>query len=140
MNWILVASDFDTHHGNERKSALLDATTKANSDPFMLEEKLSDNKPLDCRCPSMTWLQSAMAVLITITLAIYLSLLGWCPLLSREYAILKTSVILTSGLLFVFCWFGHSVAQERSLFDLKAVADKSAPDVEDFGETIQDGG
>jgi hypothetical protein len=40
------------------------------------------------------------------------------------------SIFLTSGLLLVFCWFGHSVAQEGLLFDLKAVADRSAPEVE----------
>ena len=40
------------------------------------------------------------------------------------------SIFLTSGLLLVFCWFGHSAAQEGLLFDLKAVADRSAPEVE----------
>jgi hypothetical protein len=40
------------------------------------------------------------------------------------------SIFLTSVLLPIFCWFGHSVSQERSLFDLKAVADRSAPEVE----------
>ena len=40
------------------------------------------------------------------------------------------SIVLIPGLLLLFCWFSHSVAQERLLFDLKAVADRPAPDVE----------
>jgi hypothetical protein len=40
------------------------------------------------------------------------------------------SIVLIPGLLLLFCWFGHSVAQERLLFDLKAVADRSASEVE----------
>ena len=44
------------------------------------------------------------------------------------------SIFLTPGLLLLVCWFSHSVAQERLLFDLKAVADRSASDVEKFWE------
>ena len=40
------------------------------------------------------------------------------------------SIVLIPGLLLLFCWFGQSLAQERLLFDLKAVADRSAPEVE----------
>lgn len=40
------------------------------------------------------------------------------------------SIFILPVLLLLTCWFGHSVAQERLLFDLKAVADRSAPDVE----------
>jgi len=39
-------------------------------------------------------------------------------------------IVLIPGLLLLTCWFGHSVAQERLLFDLKAVADRSASEVE----------
>ena len=40
------------------------------------------------------------------------------------------SIFVIPGLLLLFCWFGHSVAQERLLFNLKAVADRSASEVE----------
>jgi hypothetical protein len=40
------------------------------------------------------------------------------------------SIVLIPGLLLLFFWFGQSPAQDRLLFDLKAVADRSAPEVE----------
>lgn len=40
------------------------------------------------------------------------------------------AAILASALALVVCWFDHSAAQEPLLFDLKAVADRSAPEVE----------
>jgi hypothetical protein len=40
------------------------------------------------------------------------------------------SIVLIPGLLLLFCWFGQSLAQERLLFDLKAVADRSTSEVE----------